>query len=98
MALAKVVPLIGKHPRFAGEAAAVAEALIAGPFEIAVVGLPDLEHLARMTPSPGAVVVTAGPLAENRPEPAVYICRNFACELPLTDPQAVAARLGVTVP
>jgi uncharacterized protein YyaL (SSP411 family) len=97
VALAKLVPLIAKHPRFAGEAAAVAEAVIAGPVEIAVVGRPDLELLARMSPSPGAVVVTTGPLTDDRPQPAVYICRHFACELPLTDPGEVARRLGVRV-
>jgi uncharacterized protein len=96
-ALAKIVPLIAKHPRFAGEAAAVAEAMIAGPAEVAVVGRPDLERIARLSPSPGAVVVTSGPLTDGRPEPAVYICRHFACELPLTDPADVAARLGVAV-
>jgi uncharacterized protein len=94
-ALAKMVPLLAKHPRFAGEAAAVAEAMIAGPFEIAVVARPDLERIARLSPSPGAVVVTSGPLTAGRPEPAVYLCRNFACELPLTDPAQVAQRLGV---
>jgi uncharacterized protein YyaL (SSP411 family) len=94
-ALAKIVPLISKQPRFAGEAAAVAEAILAGPFEIAVVNRPDLEMLARMSPSPGAVVVTTGPLTENRPQPAVYICRHFTCERPLTDRDEVAARLGV---
>ena len=36
--------------------------MIAGPAEIAVVNRPDLELLARMSPSPGAVVVTSGPL------------------------------------
>ncbi len=96
-ALATVVPLMAKHPRFAGEAAAVAEAMIAGPVEVAVVGRPDLERIARLSPSPGAVVVTSGPLTEGRPEPAVYICRHFACELPLTDPAEVAARLAVAL-
>ncbi len=94
-AVAKVVPLIGKHPRFAGETAAVAEAMIAGPLEIAIVDRPDLELLGRLTPSAGAVVVTAGPLTENRPRPAVYICRHFACEQPLTEIDQVAERLGV---
>ncbi len=94
-ALAKIVPLIGKHPRFAGEAAAVAEAIVAGPVEIAVIGRPDLERIARLSPSPGAVVVTAGPLAANRPEPAAYICRHFACERPLTDADELGRRLGV---
>jgi len=96
-ALAKVMPLIAQHPRFAGEAAAVAEAMIAGPAEIAVVGRPDLERIARLSPSPGAVVVTSGPLTDGRPDPAVYICRHFACELPLTDPAEVAERLGVDI-
>jgi uncharacterized protein YyaL (SSP411 family) len=96
-ALAKVMPLIAKHPRFAGEAAAVAEAMIAGPAEIAVVGRPDLERIARLSPSPGALVVTSGPLTDGRPDPAVYICRHFACELPLTDAAEVAARLGVAI-
>ncbi len=94
-ALATVMPLVAKHPRFAGEAAAVAEAMIAGPAEVAVVGRPDLERIARLSPSPGAVVVTSGPLTEGRPDPAVYICRHFTCERPLTDPAEVAERLGV---
>jgi uncharacterized protein YyaL (SSP411 family) len=94
-ALAKIVPLISKHPRFAGEAAAVAEAVLAGPVEIAVVDRPDLELLARMSPSPGAVVVTTGPLTENRSQPAIYICHHFACERPLTERVEAAERLGV---
>jgi uncharacterized protein YyaL (SSP411 family) len=94
-ALEKIVPLIAKHPRFAGEAAAVAEAVIAGPVEIAVVNRPDLELLTRMSPSPGAVVVTSGPLTENRSQPAVYICHHFACERPLTGREELAERLGV---
>jgi len=96
-ALAKIVPLIGKHPRFAGEAAAVAAAVVAGPLEIAVVDRPDLERLARLSSSPGAVVVTSGPLAENRPEPAAYICRHFACERPVTDAEELAQRLEVRI-
>ncbi len=96
-AIAKVVPLLAKHPRFAGEAAAVAEAMVAGPFEIAVVGRPDLERFARLSPSPGAVVVTAGPLAEGRPEHALYICHHFTCERPLTDAAEVAERLAVRI-
>ena len=38
-------------------AGAVAEALLAGPAEVAVVGRPDLERLARLGTAPGAVVV-----------------------------------------
>ncbi|MDX6246149.1 MAG: uncharacterized protein QOE76_3872, partial [Frankiales bacterium] len=39
-ALATLVPLLAEHPRFAGWAGAAAEALLAGPAEIAVVGAP----------------------------------------------------------
>ena len=81
-ALAQVSPLFLRHVRFAGWAAAVGEALLAGPAEVAVVNRPDLERVARLGTSPGAVVVTAGPLTEGRDRPGVYVCRNFVCALP----------------
>ena len=77
-----MAPLIERHPRFAGWAAAVAEALLAGPAEVAVVARPDLVRLARLATAPGAVVVTSGPLAEGKADPGVYVCRGFVCELP----------------
>lgn len=95
-ALRRVTPLLGGHARFAGEAAAVAEALVAGPLEVAVVDRPDLLAVARLGTSPGAVVVTGGPLVADRPEPAVYVCQNFACDRPLSDAASVAGRLIVT--
>ncbi len=94
-ALRRVTPLLGSHARFAGEAAAVAEALVAGPLEVAVVGRPELLAVSRLGTSPGAVVVTAGPLAADRPEAAVYVCQNFACDRPLSEAGAVADRLLV---
>jgi uncharacterized protein YyaL (SSP411 family) len=97
-AIAKVAPLFSENLRFGGEAAAVAEAMLAGPAEVAVVDRPDLVRLARLGTSPGAVVVTSGPLTEDRPDPAVYICRHFACERPITDPSQVRQQLGVRVP
>jgi uncharacterized protein YyaL (SSP411 family) len=66
-ALGGVAPLIGGHARFAGYAAAAAEALLAGPSEIAVVAgdaVPidgqdgdPLVRTARELAPPGAVVV-----------------------------------------
>jgi uncharacterized protein YyaL (SSP411 family) len=94
-AITKVAPLFENNLRFAGEAAAVAEAMLAGPAEVAVVQRPDLERVARLGTSPGAVVVTTGPLTEDRPDAAVYVCRHFACELPLTAAAEVRERLGV---
>ncbi len=94
-ALGGYAPILERQPRFAGWAAAVAEALVAGPLEIAVVGAPTLAEVARRTTSPGAVVVTGGdsPLLADRPPGATYVCRNFTCDAPITDPQALAERV-----
>ncbi|ONH57942.1 N-acylglucosamine 2-epimerase [Frankia sp. CcI49] len=92
------MPLLAKDARYAGWAGAVAEAVLAGPAEVAVVGRPDLERLARLGTAPGAVVVTAGPLTAGRADPAVYVCRDFVCELPVTTAEEVRAKLGVRLP
>jgi len=98
-ALATVVPLLQRFPRYAGWAAAAGEAMVAGPLEVAVVGAPDLAAIARRTTSPGAVVVTQGdsPLLDGRPENAAYVCQNFACDAPITDPDQLRRRLDVTL-
>jgi uncharacterized protein YyaL (SSP411 family) len=93
-----LAPLLARQARFAGWAGAVAEALLAGPAEVAVVGRPDLEPLARLTTSPGAVVVAAGPLTEGRTAPGVYVCRGFVCERPAVTADEVRAQLGVHLP
>ena len=93
-ALTTVAPLMGRHARFAGWAAAVGEALLAGPAEVVVLDRPDLLRMARLATSPGAVVVTAGPLAEGRPAGAAYVCRQFVCEAPTTDAARLAEQLG----
>ncbi|WP_456695460.1 thioredoxin domain-containing protein [Aeromicrobium sp. P5_D10] len=84
-------------PRFAGWTLAAAEALVAGPLEIAVVGdkaeRKALHHAALMLPSPGAVVIAGEPglqipLFEQRGmvdgRPAAYVCRGFVCQRPVT--------------
>jgi uncharacterized protein YyaL (SSP411 family) len=88
--------LMSRFPRFAGAAASVAEAMLAGPLEIAVVEAPELATVARRTTSPGAVVVTGGesPLLTDRPPGAAYVCRGFVCDAPTADPQALAERVG----
>jgi uncharacterized protein YyaL (SSP411 family) len=93
--MATLAPLLGRYARFAGWAAAVAEAMVAGPAEVAVVDRPDLLAVARRTTSPGAVVVAAGPLLEGRPSGAAYVCRGFVCEAPTTDAERLAQQLGV---
>jgi uncharacterized protein len=59
--------LADRAPRAAGWGLAVAEALVAGPVEVAVVGAPDdpgrsaLRRTALLSPSPGAVVAVGTP-------------------------------------
>ncbi|MBQ1015805.1 thioredoxin domain-containing protein, partial [Micromonospora sp. M51] len=64
-ALGTVAPIVGQHPRFTGYAAMVGEALLSGPYEIAVVtddpaGDPLVTAARRHAP-PGAVVVAGRP-------------------------------------
>jgi uncharacterized protein YyaL (SSP411 family) len=96
-ALATVAPIVERFPRFAGWAAAVAEAVTAGPLEVAVVEEPNLAKVARLATSPGAVVVSSGdsPLLADRPAGAAYVCQGFVCDAPTTDASELAKRLGV---
>ncbi len=111
-ALATFAPLLPRFTRFAGWAAAVGEAVLAGPAEVAVVGPsgPDrdvLESVARRAPA-GSVVVAVGsparqawtPLLAGRPlvdgRAAAYVCRGFVCERPVTSADELAAALGVS--
>ncbi len=110
-ALALLGRLVDRAPRAAGWAAAVGEALLAGPLEVAVSGPagPEREALAaaaRASTSPGAVVVvgepdTPGvPLLAGRPliggAPAAYVCRGFVCSAPVTDASALGAVMTST--
>jgi uncharacterized protein YyaL (SSP411 family) len=104
-AIARVVPVIAGHARFAGLAAAAGEAMIAGPLEIAVVGSAeqraDLVATAVRRAPAGSVVVhgepDASPLLADRPliggAAAAYVCRGFVCDLPVTTATELIARL-----
>ncbi|MGX1132791.1 uncharacterized protein YyaL (SSP411 family) [Streptomyces glaucescens] len=107
-----VVRVLGPRvPRFIGWGLAVAEALLDGPREVAVVGpaLDDagtrtLHRTALLGTAPGAVVaygVAGGeefPLLADRPlmggEPTAYVCRNFTCDAPTTDPERLRIALS----
>ena len=88
--------LIERFPRYAAWSAVTAEALVAGPLEIAVVDDPALAAVARRATSPGAVVVTGGtsPLLTGRPAGAAYVCQGFVCDAPTTDPAELSKRVG----
>jgi uncharacterized protein YyaL (SSP411 family) len=92
--------LAERVPRFAGWSLAAAEAALAGPLEIAVVGEDGdpgraaLETVARRSASPGAVVLVGAPGASDLPlmegrgavdgAAAAYVCRGMVCERPVT--------------
>ena len=111
LAALQVLPaLAGRYPRAGGWGLAVAEAVLAGPAEIAVVGPPgsqptrDLHRAAMLAAPPGAVLAlgdgmdAAVPLLAGRGlvdgGPAAYVCRNFTCQRPVTDPAALRAELS----
>jgi uncharacterized protein YyaL (SSP411 family) len=84
-------------PRFAGWTLAAAEAVLAGPLEIAVVGdagdRAELHRAALGLASPGVVVVAGDvgldvPLFEQRDlvdgRAAAYVCEGFVCRRPVT--------------
>ncbi|NNN32460.1 thioredoxin domain-containing protein [Streptomyces sp. S3(2020)] len=110
-ALGVVKALGPRVPRFIGWGLAVAEALLDGPREVAVVGpaLDDpgtkvLHRTALLGTAPGAVVAVGAtgsdelPLLADRPlvggEPTAYVCRNFTCDAPTTDPDRLRAALS----
>ena len=96
-ALETIAPVIERHARFAGYAAATAEALVSGPYEIAVADPArdsELSRAAWRSAPPGAVVVSGEPdrdgvpLLASRPtidgSPTAYVCRGFVCDRPVT--------------
>ncbi len=106
-AVGQAAGLARQAPRFAGWSLAVAEALLDGPLEVAVVGDPGeagfagLHRAALRLDAPGAVVVAAAPGTEDVPllegrglvdgRAAAYVCRRFVCQRPVTDPADVGA-------
>ncbi|MEV1024355.1 thioredoxin domain-containing protein [Streptomyces sp. NPDC050264] len=96
-ALGVVKALGPRAPRFIGNGLAVAEALLDGPREIAVVGEVGgrMQHTALTATAPGAVVAAGPegsdelPLLVGRPRveghDTAYVCRHFVCDAPVTD-------------
>jgi len=97
-----------REPRFAGWALAAAEARLAGPLQVAIVGsgaaAASLAAVARASSSPGLVLAVGMPdapgipLLAGRPlvggQAAAYVCRGFVCDRPVTTPAELAAALG----
>ncbi|MCG8924004.1 thioredoxin domain-containing protein [Lentzea sp. CC55] len=98
--------LAARAPRFAGHWLTVAEALVSGPLQVAVVGADDSRRAslwaAAIAHVPGGGVVVAGepssvPLLEDRPlvdeGPAAYVCRGYVCDRPVVTADALITSL-----
>jgi uncharacterized protein YyaL (SSP411 family) len=97
-AVASAAVLATQNPRFAGWTLAVAEAVVAGPLQVAVAGegapARQLLRVARASISPGLVTAyglpdaPGTPLLAGRPlvagRAAAYVCRGFVCDRPVT--------------
>lgn len=96
-ALMRAGQLITRYPQVAGWYAAVAEAMVAGPVQIAIVGATPAARaellMAARKAAPAGSVIDYGVADEpGRPlltqhshasKPAAYICRSFVCERPI---------------
>jgi uncharacterized protein YyaL (SSP411 family) len=97
-AVARAGQLAATAPRFAGNWLSVAEAMVKGPLQVAVVGPEDDACRNALTEAalhhaPGGTVVLAGepntvPLLADRPlvdgNAAAYVCHGYVCDRPVT--------------
>ncbi|MDQ0941123.1 thioredoxin domain-containing protein [Streptomyces sp. V1I1] len=109
-ALGVVKALGPRAPRFTGWGLAVAEALLDGPREVAVVGPQDdaatreLHRTALLSQAPGSVVAVGEPGSEEFPllrdrplvdgSPAAYVCKRFVCDAPTANASVLARKLA----
>ncbi|HJQ48530.1 MAG TPA: thioredoxin domain-containing protein [Amycolatopsis sp.] len=106
-ALSRVGRLAARVPRFAGHWLSVAEALRAGPVQVAVVGADpgtwdELRAAAARSVHGGGVVVAgppeSAPLLVDRPlvdgAAAAYVCRGYVCDRPVTSADDLEAALS----
>jgi uncharacterized protein YyaL (SSP411 family) len=101
-----LAPIAGRHPLAFGHALQAFAFSLAPVREVAIVGNgPDASALAAIVRGAFSprVVLAGGPgegiaLLEGRGtvdgRPAAYVCEHFACQAPVTEPEALAAALG----
>jgi uncharacterized protein YyaL (SSP411 family) len=91
--------LIGQHPTAFSRALAAVDLYAAGITEIAVVGdRPELVRSVHARYLPNAVLAWGepypSPLFEDRKDGLAYVCRNYACQAPVSDPESLLAQLS----
>jgi uncharacterized protein YyaL (SSP411 family) len=94
-----------RHPTAMGHLLAAVDLSVAGITEVAVTGdRPDLVRVVQHAYRPHVVLAWGeryeSPLWEGRAEEGdagrAYVCRNHACEAPVTDPETLATQLETT--
>jgi len=96
--LGRAVHLVD-HPQFWGHGLSVLEAWLDGPREVALIAPVGsaLHATALRGTAPGLVLALNGPLTEGRPRvdgrDTAYVCRQFVCDTPATDPRTLAEQV-----
>jgi uncharacterized protein YyaL (SSP411 family) len=101
---------VEKQPRAFPTSLLVLDFLRNGPVEIALVGDPADERTKALERALAAVFLPRRVIARSdgstcsqpllrgktlvNGAPAVYVCRNYACDLPITNPESLKTRLG----
>jgi uncharacterized protein YyaL (SSP411 family) len=108
-AVAAQAEAMRRYPMAFGEWLNVAAFMLGGPRELALAGpLEELAAMRAVVNEAWrpSLVVAAGmfggtnqvPLLRDRPlvkgQPSAYLCRNFTCQAPVTDPQALRKLLS----
>jgi uncharacterized protein YyaL (SSP411 family) len=91
----------GRHPTALAHLLAAVDLAQHGVDEVAVAGdAPALVQAVQTRFLPGAVLAWGepypSPLWEGRRDGLAYVCRDFACQLPVDSPEALAAQLTPT--
>ncbi|MDQ4090306.1 MAG: thioredoxin domain-containing protein [Actinomycetota bacterium] len=98
--LSLLAGMIRQHPTAFSRALTAADLVSAGVTEVAVVGRerPDLVRAVQARYLPNAVLAWGepypSPLFEDRKDGLAYVCRNYACQAPVSDVESLVTQLG----
>jgi uncharacterized protein YyaL (SSP411 family) len=93
-----VAGMIGQHPTAFSRSLGAVDMVDAGIAEIAVIGdRPDLVRAVQRRYLPNAVLAWgepyASPMFEDRKDGLAYVCRDYACQSPVSEVDALLAQL-----